>query len=91
MALISFAVTAKLICTFVLAYAKSRFSHDAAHFASLKADDLIYSDMEIKTQESITREPAEKKTTGKVSENVTDTHKTAKDSNTNLHIKQSKN
>ena len=27
-ALISFAVTAKLICAFVLAYAKSRFSHD---------------------------------------------------------------
>ena len=31
-ALISFAVTAKLICVFVFAYAKSRFSHDAAHF-----------------------------------------------------------
>ena len=30
-ALISFAVTAKLICYFVFAYAKSRFSHDAAH------------------------------------------------------------
>ena len=29
--LISFAVTAKLICVFVYAYAKSRFSHDAAH------------------------------------------------------------
>ena len=29
-ALISFAVTAKLICVFVFAYAKSRFSHDAA-------------------------------------------------------------
>ena len=28
---ISFAVTAKLICVFVFAYAKSRFSHDAAH------------------------------------------------------------
>ena len=28
--LISCAVTAKLICTFVWAYAKSRFSHDAA-------------------------------------------------------------
>ena len=27
---ISFAVTAKLICVFVLGYAKSRFSHDAA-------------------------------------------------------------
>ena len=31
--LISFAVTAKLICIFVFAYAKSRFSHDAAHIA----------------------------------------------------------
>ena len=31
-ALISFAVTAKLICVFVFAYAKSQFSHDAAHF-----------------------------------------------------------
>ena len=30
-ALISFAVTAKLIWVFVFAYAKSRFSHDAAH------------------------------------------------------------
>ena len=30
-ALISFAVTAKLICVFVFAYAKSRFSHDTAH------------------------------------------------------------
>ena len=29
-ALISFAVTAKLICFFVFAYAKSRFSHAAA-------------------------------------------------------------
>ena len=30
-ALISFAVTVKLICVFVFAYTKSRFSHDAAH------------------------------------------------------------
>ena len=30
-ALISFAVTAKLICVFVFAYAKSRFSHYEAH------------------------------------------------------------
>ena len=30
-ALISFAVTAKLICVFVFAYAKNRFSHDGAH------------------------------------------------------------
>ena len=32
MALISFAVIAKLIRVFVFAYAKCRFSHDAAHF-----------------------------------------------------------
>ena len=32
MALISFAVTAKLICVFVFAYAKSWFSHNEAHF-----------------------------------------------------------
>ena len=30
-ALISFAVTAKLICVFVFVYAKSRFSHNEAH------------------------------------------------------------
>ena len=29
--LISFTVTAKLICVFVFAYAKSQFSHDEAH------------------------------------------------------------
>ena len=34
-ALISFAVTAKLICVFVFVYAKSRFSHDAAHIVKL--------------------------------------------------------
>ena len=34
-ALISFAVTAKLICVFVFAYAKLRFSHDEAHFVSV--------------------------------------------------------
>ena len=33
-ALISFAVTAKLICVFVYAYAKSRFSHVEAHFCN---------------------------------------------------------
>ena len=33
--LISFAVTAKLICVFVFAYAKSRFSHDEAQFISM--------------------------------------------------------
>ena len=34
-ALISFAVTAKLICVFVFAYAKSRFSQDAAHIRNV--------------------------------------------------------
>ena len=34
-ALISFAVTAKLICVFVFAYAKHWFSHDAAHINTL--------------------------------------------------------
>ena len=33
-ALISFAVTAKLICVFVFAYAKTRFSHDEAQISS---------------------------------------------------------
>ena len=40
-ALISFAVTAKLICVFVFAYAKSRFSHDAAHVVSVRGDFLF--------------------------------------------------
>ena len=34
--LISFAVTAKLICIFVFAYAKSRFSHDEAQLVFVK-------------------------------------------------------
>ena len=42
-ALISFAVTAKLICVFVFAYAKSRFSHDAAHIISLVSKSKILS------------------------------------------------
>ena len=33
-ALISFAVTAKLICVFVFAYTKTRFSHDEAHIGA---------------------------------------------------------
>ena len=37
MALISFVVTAKLICVFVFAYAKRRFSHDEAH---IKFDEV---------------------------------------------------
>ena len=40
-ALISLAVTAKLICVFVFAYAKSRFSHNAAHLIkSNKSNEL---------------------------------------------------
>ena len=35
-ALISCAVTAQLICVFVFAYAKSRFSHDVAQMRSNK-------------------------------------------------------
>ena len=34
--LISLAVTAKLICVFVFAYAKIRFLHDAAHLAAVQ-------------------------------------------------------
>ena len=34
-ALISFAVTAKLICVFVFAYAKIRFSHDETEIFSM--------------------------------------------------------
>ena len=43
-ALISFAVTAKLICVFVFPYAKSRFSHDAAqiHISEYVQPDLIF-------------------------------------------------
>ena len=40
-ALISFAVTAKLICVFVFAYAKSLFSHDEAHDKSGEGDEPL--------------------------------------------------
>ena len=47
-ALISFAVTAKLICVFVFAYAKSRFSHNEAHievsFPNLSHPQLFIKD-----------------------------------------------
>ena len=36
-ALISCAVTAQLICAFVVAYAKSRFSHHRAHFVLFRS------------------------------------------------------
>ena len=39
-ALISSAVTAQLICAFVFAYAKSRFSHDVFHIINLSDETL---------------------------------------------------
>ena len=36
--LISFAVTAKLICFFVFTYAKNQFSHDAAHLKAISGE-----------------------------------------------------
>ena len=41
-ALISFEVTVKLICVFVFAYAKSRFSHDTALFFSVQSSITNY-------------------------------------------------
>ena len=41
--LISFVVTAKLICVFVFAYAKSQFSHDAAHISFILGSGVILS------------------------------------------------
>ena len=38
-AVISFAVTAKLICVFVFAYAKCWFSHDTAHMSFVTLDE----------------------------------------------------
>ena len=44
-AVISFAVTAKLICVFAFAYVKSRFSHDAAILIkSLTNANTLYRD-----------------------------------------------
>ena len=40
-ALISSAVTAQPICTLVLAYAKSRFYHDAAHYYLYKGKNRL--------------------------------------------------
>ena len=39
--LISFAVTAKLICVIVFAYAKNRFSHVAAHIVIHVTSELL--------------------------------------------------
>ena len=41
-ALISFAVTAKLICVFVFAYAKIRFSHDEVQLMGLLMSTLKF-------------------------------------------------
>ena len=43
-ALISFAVTAKLICVFVFAYANHWFSHDMAHMSMKTLNILIVAD-----------------------------------------------
>ena len=40
--LISFVVTAKLICDFVFAYAKSRFSHNQAQLKQLSSVTLSF-------------------------------------------------
>ena len=39
-ALINFAVTAKLICVFVFAYAKRWFSHDTAHMVKTNLPEI---------------------------------------------------
>ena len=54
-ALISFAVTAKLICVFVFAYAKIRFSHVAGHIIPV-ATLLCAQNNYMKCQESDTIE-----------------------------------
>ena len=51
MALISCAVTAQLICIFVFAYAKSRFSHDAAHMFVTATRVMIFSQYRDSVQE----------------------------------------
>ena len=43
--MISFTVTAKLICIFVFAYAKSQFSHDAAQMTNNADADVSGSSM----------------------------------------------
>ena len=41
-ALISFAITAKLICVFVFAYAKIQFSHNKAHFSVILLQTITH-------------------------------------------------
>ena len=62
-ALISFAVTAKLICAFVFAYAKCWFSHDMAHLYLGKTHIIL--NVSIKGQRQVlhlTRELRREKT-----------------------------
>ena len=55
-ALISFAVTAKLICVFVFAYAKSWFSHDAALIVNSRKGNTKYDLKLLTNQTGITEE-----------------------------------
>ena len=51
-ALISIAVTAKLICVFVFAYAKNRFSHDEAQLVYILVRICTYcQDVSVRKQE----------------------------------------
>ena len=45
--LISCAVTAQLICVFVFAYAKSRFSHNEAHFTLIMGNLTLFDQVRI--------------------------------------------
>ena len=47
-ALISSAVTPQLICAFVYAYAKSRFSHDATHLVNIHVSYPIHAISRVK-------------------------------------------
>ena len=49
-ALISFAVIAKLICVFVFAYAKTRFSHDGARIVKKKKKKKTSSEVKLNHQ-----------------------------------------
>ena len=51
-ALISFAVTTKLICVFVFAYAKSQFSHDGAQVIYLTWMSRLPEEIIVKTDAS---------------------------------------
>ena len=55
-ALISFAITSKLICAFVFAYAKIQFSHDAAHLIYTHNDSYIICDAKAKVLISLRKQ-----------------------------------